>query len=179
MRSASALRLALCCALVVLPAASACNAKPEANDKTEANGKPEAGQTHAAPAGWSAFGDGVAASAKPLSIQRILAAPADYNGKTVAIEGTIHEVCQNKGCWLTMQDGDKEMRVRFKDYAFFVPKDCAGKTVRVEGVFAIEKISVEDARHYLEDAGKTEEAAKITEPVDGYTFMASGVALQN
>ena len=35
---------------------------------------------------------------------------------------------------------------RFKDYAFFVPKDCTGRTARIEGVLSVQEIPVEDAR---------------------------------
>jgi hypothetical protein len=135
-------------------------------------------KAYLAPAGWTAFGNGVGAEAA-LPVATVLESPQKYAGKTIAVEGPVAGVCQVKGCWMTMLHGDKEMRVRFKDYAYFVPKDCAGRTARVEGVFAIEKIPVEEARHYLEDAGKPEEAAKITAPVDGFTFMASGVLLRD
>lgn len=130
-----------------------------------------------APAGWESFGAPVSGK-KALAVAKVLGEPKKYAGKTVLVEGAVSGVCQNRGCWMTMQHEGKEMRVRFKDYAFFVPMDCAGRTARIEGVFKIEKIPVEEARHYLEDAGRAEDAAKITEPVDGFTFMASGVLLQ-
>lgn len=114
---------------------------------------------------------------EPVPAAVLLAQPDSYDGRTLVVEGTVKDVCQNKGCWLTIVSGDREMRVRFKDYAFFVPKDCTGSTARLEGTFAIEMVPVDEARHYLEDAGKHEEAAKITEPIQSYTFMASGVRL--
>ncbi len=141
------------------------------------NAKVAATKAFKAPTGWKAFGAGVS-TAPVVPVATLLLSAPEYAGKPVVVEGPIAGVCQNKGCWLTMLHEGKEMRVRFKDYAFFVPKDCGGKTARVEGVLAIEKIPVDEARHYLEDAGKNDEAAKITEPVDGYTFMASGVLLQ-
>lgn len=140
-------------------------------------GEPAAAQQEQAPLTWEAFGAPIS-NKKPMAVAKVLDEPKKYAGKTVLLEGTVGEVCQNKGCWMTMLHEGKEMRVRFKDYAFFVPKDCAGQTARIEGVFKVEKIPVDEARHYLEDAGRKEDAAKITEPVDGYTFMASGVRLQ-
>jgi hypothetical protein len=68
--------------------------------------------------------------------------------------------------------------VKFKDYGFFVPKDASGRTAIVEGVMAFKQETVEQTRHYLEDAGKHDEAAKITEGRKLYTFMASGVAIE-
>jgi hypothetical protein len=73
---------------------------------------------------------------------------------------------------------DESLFVKFKDYAFFVPKDIAGREVLVEGVAFTEETSIEELRHYAEDAGKSEEEiAKITEPVTEKKFMASGVLL--
>jgi Domain of unknown function (DUF4920) len=73
---------------------------------------------------------------------------------------------------------DEKLLVKFKDYAFFVPKDIAGREVMVEGKAYKEVTSVEELRHYAEDAGKSaEEIAKITEPVTEKKFMASGVVL--
>jgi len=37
--------------------------------------------------------------------------------------------------------------------------------------------TVEQTKHYLEDAGKHEEAAKVTEGRKLYHFMATGVAI--
>ncbi|HEX8515204.1 MAG TPA: DUF4920 domain-containing protein [Bacteroidia bacterium] len=98
----------------------------------------------------------------------------------VKLTGTINEVCQKKGCWMTMNIGnDKTMQVKFKDYAFFVPKDANGKTVTIEGVAFTDTTSVAELQHYAEDGGKSkEEIAKITEPEISISFEASGVILK-
>ena len=43
----------------------------------------------------------------------------------LVFEATIDEVCQMKGCWMTLES-DQKVRVTFKDYGFFVPKDAGG-----------------------------------------------------
>ena len=98
----------------------------------------------------------------------------------VKVKGTVVEVCQSKGCWMTIDmGGDETMRVKFKDYGFFVPKDAAGKKATFEGVVKKELVSVDDLKHIAEDAGKSEaEIAKITEPQEEYTFMADGVIIE-
>lgn len=126
---------------------------------------------------WENFGAPIP-DTDPVAAADLLRSPESYVGKTILLEGAVAEVCQTKGCWMTMQAADKEMRIKFKDYGFFVPKDCAGRTARLEGVLSLETTSVEEARHYLEDAGKHEEALKITEPVQSLTFLASGVRLK-
>jgi hypothetical protein len=71
------------------------------------------------------------------------------------------------------------MRVSFKDYGFFVPKDIAGKTVVIDGEAKMKTTSVAELQHYAEDAGKSKaEIAKITEPKHELTFVADGVIVK-
>lgn len=113
-------------------------------------------------------------SGAPITVAALLAAPEAHDGQTVVVTGAVAEVCQNKGCWMLLKDGGREVRVTFKDYAFFVPKDCAGSQVEVKGVFAVTQIPAADAAHYLRDAGRNAEADAITGPVPGYTLVATG-----
>ena len=70
------------------------------------------------------------------------------------------------------------MRVTFKDYAFFMPKDLTGKRVVVEGYAYVDETPVDVLRHYAEDAGKSkEEIEKITEPKREVAYEASGVVI--
>lgn len=96
------------------------------------------------------------------------------------VSGTVLEVCQVKGCWMTLETPDEgEMRVTFKDYGFFMPKDIADKTVVIEGTAELVTTSVEDLKHYAEDAGQTqEEIDQITEPEKEITFEAFGVIIK-
>ena len=99
------------------------------------------------------------------------------NSKMVA---KVDEVCKSKGCWmkLNLEDGNQVM-VKFKDYGFFVPKDIAGKEVIINGKAFVNEVSVEEQRHYAEDAGKApEEIAAITEVKKTYSFEADGVLLK-
>ncbi|HEX6885604.1 MAG TPA: DUF4920 domain-containing protein [Planctomycetota bacterium] len=120
----------------------------------------------------------VAGSGPELTVGELLAAPEAHDGRTVTVTGTIHEVCIKKGCWMTLADGPREVRVTFLDYGFFVPTDSAGAEVRARGRFALELVPVEEARHYLEDAGRHAEAAAIVAPVPSFTLVASGVELR-
>ncbi|MDP5159006.1 MAG: DUF4920 domain-containing protein [Flaviramulus sp.] len=96
------------------------------------------------------------------------------------ITAKVIEVCQSKGCWMTLnlEDGN-EVMVKFKDYGFFVPKDIAGKEVIVNGKAFVNEVSVDEQQHYAEDAGKSkEEIAQITEPKKTYSFEANGVLVK-
>lgn len=99
----------------------------------------------------------------------------------VKIIGTITDVCQKKGCWMNIDLGDEqEMKVRFKDYGFFVPKDAAGKTAIFEGFAYMDTLSVATLMHYAEEAGKAlEEIEAITEPETAIAFEAFGVIIND
>jgi hypothetical protein len=101
-------------------------------------------------------------------------------GDSVAVKfkSEVKAVCQSKGCWMRMDMGEDEAMVKFKDYGFFMPKDIAGQEVIVDGMAFIEEVSVDEQRHYAEDAGKTEEEiAAITEPKRTLSFTSSGVLI--
>ena len=96
----------------------------------------------------------------------------------LTLKGTIKEVCTKKGCWMTLSlENDSEMMVRFKDYGFFVPLDASGE-VLIHGKAFISETSVDDLRHYAEDAGASDdEIAAITTPKTSYNFEADGVLI--
>ena len=96
----------------------------------------------------------------------------------LTLKGTIKEVCIKKGCWMTLSlENDSEMMVRFKDYGFFVPLDASGE-VLIHGKAFISETSVDDLRHYAEDAGASDdEIAAITTPKTSYNFEADGVLI--
>lgn len=126
-------------------------------------------------ADWDTFGETLSAT-DPITLEALLADPETYADEVVVVEAPVQAVCQKKGCWMTFQSGDDSVRVTFKDYGFFVPMDIPGRTVRVEGVFSIREVPVDEARHYLEDEGRTDEAMAIVEPQRTYEIVAVGVA---
>jgi len=102
-----------------------------------------------------------------------------FEGKVVA---TIDECCKKKGCWMKVDLGNGEqMRVSFKDYGFFVPKEGAeGKEVIMQGMAYMDTTSVDMLRHLAEDAGKSqEEIDAITEPELTLAFEATGVVIKD
>jgi hypothetical protein len=99
--------------------------------------------------------------------------------KDMKVTGVVTLVCQKKGCFMNLaaEDG-KTIRVTFKDYAFFMPKDLAGKKVVIDGFAERTETSVEDLKHIAEDAKKSpEEIAKITASKKEIVFEAKGVVI--
>lgn len=123
------------------------------------------------------YGEGAHAG-KALTVAEVLKDPSAYDGKQIRVTGNIASVCQKKGCWMRVGAADSDIFVRFKDYGFFMPLDSAGKEIVFEGVFKVSEISVEQQKHYLEDAKKPEEAKKVTQPKKEFTFLAQGVAMK-
>ena len=97
-----------------------------------------------------------------LDLKTLVAGAHKYAGRTVKLEANISSVCKKKGCWMIIADPavpNQQIRVKMKDYGFFVPLDCDGKRAIVEGVFNVTVLGEKMAKHYAEDAGK--DAGKV------------------
>jgi len=95
------------------------------------------------------------------------------------LKAGINEVCSKKGCWMKLDLGNnKELMVRFKDYGFFMPLDAKGDVI-ISGKAYLTEVSVDDLRHYAEDAGKSkEEINAIISSEKAFAFEANGVLLK-
>jgi hypothetical protein len=125
------------------------------------------------------FGEEITASGA-LSLTSLVASLEESEAFEGKIVGEIKEVCAMKGCWMTIDLPNGEtMRVTFKDYGFFVPKNAHGFPVIIEGVASKKVIDVATLKHYAEDAGKSqEEINAINSPKVEYAFEAKGVIIQ-
>lgn len=97
--------------------------------------------------------------------------------ENVAIKGKVTDVCDKKGCWLTVEtDNNEKFFVKMKDYAFFVPTALKGKNVVLEGSAETKVISVDEQKHYAEDAKKSQtEINAIIKPQEETRFVATGI----
>lgn len=97
--------------------------------------------------------------------------------KNVTLEGRISQVCQAEGCWMKLKNEDGEdIFVKFKDHAFLIPKDLAGKATVVHGTATRKVVSVKERKHLAEDAGiSKEEIEKITTPKEELRIDATGI----
>lgn len=116
-----------------------------------------------------------------VTTENFLEQMGDKVSMDVKIKGNINAVCQKKGCWMNIDLGNgEEMKIRFKDYEFFVPKDAAGKTAIFEGFAYRDTLTVEMLQHYAEDAGEPEDSINaITEPEIVLSFEAFGVIIKD
>ena len=132
---------------------------------------------------YNSFGDKISEEGYLSSLDAFAKYQTLKAGDTLDLKfaSTINDLCTKKGCWMKLPAGetDETIMVRFKDYGFFMPLDSKGKEVIVEGKAFVKETSVDELRHYAEDAGKSkEEIAKITEPKLELAFEASGVLMK-
>lgn len=138
-----------------------------------------AGTETASTSGQQFFGEKITPDgAQPVdSIKSMM---GDKTELTCKLTGKVNEVCQKKGCWMTLRSADgTDMTVKFKDYKFFMPKDCSGKKATIEGIAKAEEVSVDELKEIARDAKKLkEEVDAINTPSKEITFEAKGVILE-
>ncbi|MCW5890353.1 MAG: DUF4920 domain-containing protein [bacterium] len=109
--------------------------------------------------GREVYGTALPKGGDALGVPALLGDAPAHDGKPVRVAGTVSGVCQKVGCWLQLRDGDQTVRVRFRDYAFFVPLDVSGREAIVEGTAQVSVVTQAERRHLAEDAGRS--AAEI------------------
>ena len=127
---------------------------------------------------WHTYGKVVEFS----ETQNIAIASLSGSEKQVWITGEITEVCSHQGCWIRIKDpidsAGGDLFIRTRDHAFLVPRNSHGHAVRVYGDAEISELSVDELRHYAEEAGKCEaDIAKITQPSRTVTFWADTIVI--
>ena len=106
--------------------------------------------------GWMTAGAALSTEGlTPVAPADLFGDAAGFDGQAVLVEGTITQVCQSSGCWFSFQQDGEDLYVFLEDAEgemFYVPKDIAGRQVRVHGTFSAES-----------DAGKHELVADAVE----------------
>ena len=126
---------------------------------------------------WTNYGEAITLQS-PVTVRELL--KKQKKEKEVLLEGTISEVCQNKGCWMVVGDEKQSVRVEFKDYKYFVPWDSEGKKVRLQGKLITKGVSAAAAKHMAGEMKNSPVRTKEIKPQQSITvFMASGVAIEN
>jgi len=79
------------------------------------------------------------------------------NSEVMVFTGEVTQVCQKKGCWMVLTNGDTFARVDFDNHSFFIPKNTQGQA-RVFGELSLKKLSEEKLKHLQSDGAKGLEA---------------------
>lgn len=121
------------------------------------------------------YGSEIKMGTEVITFEDLMRKSDEYNGKDVVVAGTVADVCQKMGCWLTMASDKGSVRVTTL-HDFFVPKGSAGKDALIQGKFKVTEISEEKARHYNDESKTTTiKTEDIKGPQKVYEIEASGV----
>lgn len=90
---------------------------------------------------------------KPLTLKEktpisaILKDPHAFHGKKVLVEGTIVEVCEERGCYIKIASDKQFESIRFKveDGVITFPMEAKGKLALAEGVVQVNMLTKEQA----------------------------------
>jgi hypothetical protein len=112
---------------------------------------------------------------KSTSIDEAMKNFDSKNKSEILVEAKVDKVCKKKGCWMVLKSKDKNVRVTFKDYGFFVPSKLFDKKVLVQGKLIEHEMDLAEAKHFASDAG--EDPKRIKSPVKEFRMVSSGVKL--
>lgn len=113
-------------------------------------------------------------SGDATAIGTVLADIDSYAGKPQKFSGRVTKVCQKKGCWMVIADGEHSARVMFGEDDFFIPTDTSGNAV-VYGTLTAKTMSEGMAKHLAKDEGK--DAGAIKGDVQEVQITATSVML--
>ena len=135
------------------------------------------------------FGEALPGGATAVSLKQAIASLNGQSEATVTVMGEVTEVCQAKGCWMILVDGDTYARITFKDYGFFVPIETSMQRTVVHGLLTEHLLSEQQVEHYAEDAGAHSTLSHAGSAEQGeqgsaqevreYSLVASAVALED
>ena len=115
------------------------------------------------------YGEPWGESKGTVSIGEAIAGIDQYADEEGVFSGRITQVCQKKGCWMILADGERYARVDFNDHAFFIPKDASGPA-QVRGVLHAATLDEGEREHLKEDGAEDV-------PADVYEIVATSVRI--
>jgi len=129
---------------------------------------------------------------KPLTLKEqtpisaILKNPKAYEGKRVQVEGTIVEVCEDRGCWIRIagDNGAEAIRFKVEDGVITFPLEAKGKRALAEGVLTITNLTKEQAIAQAKEMARergtlaTFDSSKYTGPVTDVQIAGEGARIK-
>lgn len=118
------------------------------------------------PAAAETYGAGVEIT-ETTPIAAILGAPESFSGKRVRVEGEVADVCPSAGCWMVLDDGGQQLRVKVEDGVIVFPQSARGGKAVAEGVIEVRTMSREEygswQAHLAEEKGESFDPAALGE----------------
>ena len=119
-----------------------------------------------------------------VTVQQVLAKPAEFLAKPFAVQGKIDAVCQKKGCWMQFETAADQptFRLKVKDGDMVFPVSAKGKTAYAYGSLKAKPMSLEQTKTYLkhraDEQGETFDAAAVTNAITLYQFEPTSVQIE-
>ena len=117
-------------------------------------------------------------------VSDILANPEKFAGKKVLVEGTVVDVCKERGCWIKVASDKEFESIRFKvdDGVIVFPLDAKGKTARAEGVVSVKTFSKEDlikqGEEQAQEEGTKFDPSTVTGPKTVVQIKGEGAVIK-
>ena len=162
--------------LMLLLVLAACDKGPTSEAAT-------ATATTAPQAKTSTFGAGVTLS-ETVAVDKILAEPMAFQGKTVRVEGLVVDVCPRRGCWFEMAGDAPGNKLKFKvtDGEMVFPVESKGMYATAQGKVFVNELSLEDSKQYAEyqakEYGKPYDPASVTKPIQVVRLDGTGAVFR-
>ena len=125
------------------------------------------------------YGDGVTLD-KAVSIEQLLASPAEHMGQKVRVDGTITGVCKMRGCWIQVTDDKGNgVRIKVEDGVIVFPATSMGNKASAEGVFEGVPAAVQAKKHEA-NKGESEKHESCDSKPQGemiYFIQGSGAVI--
>lgn len=120
--------------------------------------------------------------ADAMPVGTVIADPTSYVGQNIRVEGTIVDVCEMAGCWLTLgTESGEVLRVKVNDGDMVFPVSSRGKSAQVEGELSSYDLTVEQlierGEHLAEEQGTAFDPATVTGPETVYQLYPKAVQI--
>lgn len=117
-----------------------------------------------------------------MPVGTVIADPTTYVGQNIRVEGTIVDVCEMAGCWLTLgTESGEVLRVKVNDGDMVFPVSSRGKSAEVEGELSSYDLTVEQlierGAHIAEEQGTTFDPGTVTGPETIYQIYPKAVQI--
>lgn len=119
--------------------------------------------------------------AKALQVSEVFAQVDALSGKSVRVTGKVEKVCGKTGCWFSLVQEDKNIRITSKGYRYFVPTNAIGMTAVVEGDLEVRTLTPKQGQHLADDEAMAtgKPAKKVETSVRELTIASVGLEMRN
>lgn len=115
-------------------------------------------------------------------LAKVQAAPEQFVGKTITVQGKIVSVCQNKGCWMQLAvTSDSTLKIKVRDGDMVFPVSARGKQALAMGQLVKIEQDLASSRKLLaaeaKAQGKSFDPATVTQPFISWQLVPTAVEI--